>query len=307
MRFNEKLLLVKVESTYATDSNPDATSNAILCKDVEISPLEAEVLERGLVKPYLGADESIISGEHVKISFKVELQGSGTAGSAPALGPLLRAAGFSETITESTRVEYDLASNDTESATMYFFMGKTLHGMTGVRGSVKAMIEKGIPYLEFNFIGLWAAPTSVSIPTPNWSNWKKPTPTGAGRTSNYSLNGFSGIPYGLSLDVGQDVKFIETLITQSVDITNRRATGTISLQAPELSLHDYFTDAKNSSTGALAIQLGQTAGLICKVSCPKVQVANPKYGDHEGTVSLEMDLILIPTSAGNDEIKFTFE
>jgi len=72
-----------------------------------------------------------------------------------------------------------------------------------------------------------------------------------------------------------------------------------------LSVKDFFIDAKNSVTGALAIQHGQVAGLICQLDCPKVQVTSPKYGDNEGTASLDMDLILIPSAAGNDEIKFT--
>ena len=304
MKFSEKLLLAKIEDTYGVDSAPGAT-NAILAKDVELTPLEAEALERGLVKPYLGADESIISGEHVLISFKIEFQGSGTAGTAPAWGPLMRSCGFAETITPTTSVEYDLAASNYESATMYFNMGKNLHAMKGARGNVKLSFEKGISYLEFNFIGLWVDPTEVPAVTPNWSTWQKPTPTGAGRTSGFTINGFAAKPYKLSVDAGQDVKFIETLTTQSVDINERKASGSVSVEAPDLSLKDFFADAKNSVTGALAIQHGQVAGLICKLDCPKVQVTSPKYGDNEGTTSLDMDLILIPSASGNDEIKFT--
>ncbi len=304
MKFSEKLLLAKIEATYGVDAAPVAI-NAILAKDVELTPLEAEALERGLVKPYLGADESIISGEHVLISFKIEYQASGTAGTAPAWSSLMRSCGFAETITAGTSVEYDLAASNYESATLYFNMGKNLHAMKGARGNVKVSLEKGIPYLEFNFIGLWVDPTEVSPVTPVWSTWQKPTPTGVGRTSGFIINGFAGKPYKLSLDVGQDVKFIETLTTQSVDINQRKANGSVSIEAPDLSVKDFFSDAKNSVTGALAIQHGQVPGLICKIDCPKVQVASPKYGDNEGTTSLDMDLILIPTSAGNDEIKFT--
>jgi hypothetical protein len=304
MRFSEKLLLAKIESTYGADASPSAV-NAILAKDVDLTPLEAEALERGLVKPYLGADESIISGEHVLISFKIEFQGSGTVAIAPAWGPLVRACGLAETITALTSVEYDLAASNYESATLYFNMGKNLHAMKGARGNVKITLEKGIPYLEFSFIGLWVDPTEVAPVTPDWSLWQKPTPTGAGRTSGFMLNGFAAKPYKLSLDVGQDVKFIETLTTQSVEINERKANGSVSIEAPDLSVKDFFSEAKNSVTGALSIQNGQTAGLICKVDCPKVQVKPPKYGDNEGTTSLDMDLILIPTTAGNDEIKLT--
>ena len=289
MKFSEKLILAKIETTYGTDSLP-AEANSILGKDVELTPLEAEALERGLVKPYLGADEEIIFGEHVLLSYKVELQGSGTAGTPPAFSPLLRAAGFVETITATTRVEYDLANSNYESCTLYFYMGNNLHGMTGARANVKPLIEKGIPYLEFSFIGLWVDPTQVVTPTPDWSAWQKPTPTGAGRTSGFILNGFAAEPYKLTLDVGQEVKYIQTLTSEKVDITNRKASGSVSIEAPDINTHNFFVDAKDSVTGALAIQHGQTAGLICKINCPKVQVKAPKYGDHEGTASLDMDL-----------------
>lgn len=306
MRSDEKLLLLKNETTYRADAIPTGLANAVLAKDVEITPLEVTALERGLVKPFLGADEEILTGEHVLITYKVELQGSGTVGTAPALGPVLRSAGFVETITPATSVEYDLADSDYESASIYFYMGTTLHKLIGALANVKPLVEKGIPYLEFNFIGLWEEPTKVAKPTVDWSTWQKPTPTGEGRTSGFLLNGFAAEPIKLTLDVGQDVKFIETLTTAKVDITNRKASGNVSILAPELDEHNYFDDAKNSVTGPLAIQLGQTAGLICTLSCPKVQVKAPKYGDFEGAATLDMDLILIPTDAGNDEIKFTF-
>jgi len=306
MKFSEKLILAKIEATYGTDALPVAI-NAILAKDVEITPIEAEAIDRGLVKPYLGADEMIVSGQHVALTFKVELQGSGVAGTIPASGVLLRAAGFIETITASTRVEYDLAADNYESNTLYFYMGKNLHSMTGARCNVKALLEKGIPYFEFSYIGLWVDPSEVVAPTPDWSAWQKPTPTGPGRTSGFTLNGFAAEPYSLTLDVGQQVKYIESLTTEKVDINERKASGSVSIESPDISVHNYFADALNSVTGAVAIQHGQTAGLICKIDCPKVQVSNPKYGDNEGTASLDMDLTLIPTAAGNDEIKFTFE
>lgn len=307
MKFDEKLLLIKNETTYGVDAAPTAAANAILAKDVELTPLEAEALERGLVKPHLGADESIIVGEHVLITFKVEIQGSGTVGTPPALGPLLRSSGFTETITPATRVEYDLASDNYESATINFLMGVNQHAMKGALANVKPLLEKGIPYLELSYVGLWVDPVQVVVPIADWSAWQKPTPTGSGRTSGFILNGYAAEPYKLTLDVGQGVKFIETLVSAKVDITTRSSSGSVSIEAPDIDDHDFFADAKNSTTGALAIQHGQVPGLICKIDCPKVQVMSPKYGDYEGTASLDMDLKLIPTAAGNDEIKITFE
>lgn len=306
MRFDEKLLLIKLESTYGTDATPTGSANAILSKDVEITPLEAEALERGLVKPYLGADEDILVGEHVLLTGKTELQGSGSLGVAPGLGVILRSSGFAEIIAAGASVEYVLAAENYESATVYFYQGKTKHAMLGAMSSVKVMLEKGIPYLEFNYIGLWVDPAKVATPTADFSTWQKPTPTGAGRTSAFMLNGFAAEPTKLNLDVGQEVKYIESLTTAKIDITQRSASGSTTILAPELDQHNYFDDAKNSVTGTLSIQHGNTAGKIVTVACPKVQAKAPKYGEFEGQATLDMDLKLIPTSAGNDEIKFTF-
>lgn len=306
MKFDEKLLLIKLETNYGIDANPTGAANAILGKDVEITPLEAEALERGLVKPYLGADEDILVGEHVLLSGKVELQGSGSVGVAPALGVILRSSGYTEIITPATSVEYTLADDDYESATIYYFQGNTKHAMKGAMANAKVMFEKGIPYLEFNYIGLWIDPAKVTAPTPTFDNWHKPTPTGAGRTSEFELNGYAAEPIKLTLDTAQEVKYIESLTTARINITKRSASGSTSILAPELDQHNYFEDAKNSVTGALSIKHGNSAGKICTVSCPKVQAKAPKYGEFEGEATLEMDLKLIPTSAGNDEMKFTF-
>lgn len=306
MKFDKKLLLIKLEATYGIDANPTGLANAILSKDVEITPLEAEALERGLVKPYLGADEDILVGEHILLTAKAELQGSGVAGTAPGLGVILRSSGFAEVIVAGTSVEYVLAAQDYESATVHFYQGDTLHAMRGAMASVKVMLEKGIPYLEFNYIGLWVDPAKVVAPTSDFSVWQKPTPTGATRTSGFMLNGFAAEPTKLNLDVGQEVKYIESLTTAKIDITKRSASGSTTILAPELDQHNYFDDAKNSVTGPLTITHGNTAGKIVTIDCPKVQAKAPKYSDFEGQAALDMDLKLIPTSAGNDEIKMTF-
>jgi len=305
MKFREKLLLAKIETTYGVDASPAAV-NAMLIKDVELTPLEAETIDRELVKPFLGASETITSGAHVSLSFKVEHQGSGTVATPPAYSELLRACGLAEVITAAVSVEYLPASDNFESVSLYFYMGDNLHKLIGARGNVKASLEKGIPYLEFNFIGLWADPSKILAPTPDWSAFKKPTPTGKGVTSGFSLLGFAAKPYKVSVDVGQEVKYIETLTTETIELSDRKSSGSVSIEAPDTDIHNYFLDAKNDVLGSLSIQHGQSAGLICKIDCPRVQIASPKYADNDGTTALDMDLVLIPTAAGNDEIKFTF-
>jgi hypothetical protein len=131
----KRLILAKIESTYATDSTPDGTF-AILVRNLEITPLESETVSRDLIRPYLGASDQLLAQTRVSITFEVEMAGSGAAGTAPAYGPLLKACGLSETIVISTSVTYAPVSSAFSSASIYMNNDGILHKITGARGTL---------------------------------------------------------------------------------------------------------------------------------------------------------------------------
>jgi len=96
----KRLILTKIEATYGTDSNPAGT-DAVLVRNLEITPIEAETVSRDLIRPYLGNSAQILSQTRVVITFEVELAGSGTAGTASRIDSLLRSCGFAATTTGS--------------------------------------------------------------------------------------------------------------------------------------------------------------------------------------------------------------
>ena len=96
----KRLILTKIEATYGTDSSPAGT-DAVLVRNLEITPIEAETVSRDLIRPYLGNSTQILSQTRVVITFEVELAGSGTAGTASRVDSLLRACGFAATTTGS--------------------------------------------------------------------------------------------------------------------------------------------------------------------------------------------------------------
>jgi hypothetical protein len=96
----KRLLLTKIESTYATDSSPAGT-DAVLVRNLEITPIEADTVSRDLIRPYLGHSQQILSQARVSITFEVELAGSGTSGTASRVDSLLRACGLAATTTGS--------------------------------------------------------------------------------------------------------------------------------------------------------------------------------------------------------------
>lgn len=96
----KRLIQAKIESTYGTDSSP-AGSDAILVRNLEITPIEAETVSRDLIRPYLGNSDQILANTRVSITFEAELAGSGSAGTASKIDSLLRACGMAATTTGS--------------------------------------------------------------------------------------------------------------------------------------------------------------------------------------------------------------
>jgi len=96
--FRKKSILAKIEAVYGTDSVPTGAANAINTRDVEFTPMELEYADRDIARAYMGHQEQIVVTARARISYNVEIAGSGTAGVAPAWGPLLRASAMGEYI-----------------------------------------------------------------------------------------------------------------------------------------------------------------------------------------------------------------
>lgn len=97
----KRVILAKIESSYGVDPTPTGAANAILVRNLNVTPQEADFSDRDLVRPYLGRSEQLPSAIRGMVDFEVELAGAGTAGAAPGYGPLMRACGFSETLLAS--------------------------------------------------------------------------------------------------------------------------------------------------------------------------------------------------------------
>ena len=94
----KRLILTKIEGTYGTDSSPAGT-DALLVRNLDVTPIEAETVSRDLIRPYLGNSAQILSQTRVVLTFEVELAGSGTSGTASKMDSLLRACGLAATTT----------------------------------------------------------------------------------------------------------------------------------------------------------------------------------------------------------------
>lgn len=304
----KRLLAAKVESVYGTAETLTG-AECVLTRDLDIKPFEAEALDRELDRPQYGSSDMIHVGMHVEVSFKVELVGSGTIGTAPAYGDLLQGCHLLETV-DAAFVEYTPNSTDTTSVTLRFNLDGVDHLVVGAMGTCKISLNANqLPYLEFTFRGLYADPTATAALTPTgWSAYQKPEPVSFSATTSFQ---FYGITTGwnlreFALDVGNDVQYFEGPGEQLVDITDRESKGSVSTLLRGIGTFNPFNQARLNNTGVLLITHGTIAGRRWHLSAPSVQILQPRYGDDRKRALMQADLVFIPTSAGDDEFKLRF-
>ncbi len=159
-------LLAKIESSYGSNPSPVAGSNAIQVTDIEVTPIEADNVQAPTFQGFLGnsTQGTLLANKRVAVSFGAELSGSGAAGTASALSPLLKSCGLSETIASSTSVTYAPVSASFSSCTILCFYGATRHVITGCRGTATISMSAGqFAMINFEFTGIYNAPDSTAM------------------------------------------------------------------------------------------------------------------------------------------------
>lgn len=303
----KRLIRVKKESTYGTDATPVGT-DALLVRNLEITPVEADVVSRDLIRPYLGNSPQLLANTRVSITFQVELAASGTAGTAPRFGSILQACGMSETIVATTSVTYAPVSSAFSSASIYFDNDGIRHILTGCRGSFTLTGEVGqLPTIDFTMVGVFNAPTDTALPSTTYSAQASPLIFKQGNTSAFSFFSYAGCLQSVSFDMANETVYRELVgCTKEVLITNRAPSGTVMLEAPALATKDFFALSQTETTGNLTFLHGTTAGNRVTFTASQCDVGNPSYADQDGVQMLNIPYVAVPSTAGNDELALAF-
>ena len=303
----KRVILIEAESSYGTDPTPAAT-DVVLVTDLSITPQSSDIVNRDVVRPYLGSSQQLLANTRVECTFSVEFCGSGTAGTAPRYGSALKACGLSETISSGTSVTYEPISANFSSITIHYNVDGVRHIVTGCRGNVSLSAEVGaIPTLDFTFTGIYNAPTDTALPAVTYGNQATPLIFKNGNTSSFQLLSFAGALQSLSFDIGNSIVYRELVGgTKEVLLTDRAANGSVTIEAPTLAQKDYFTAAlTDTALGNLTVTHGTAAGNICRLSSTKVDIGDINYGEMDGVTMLEIPYTLVPSSA-NDELSIVY-
>lgn len=301
-------ILAKAEATYGTSSSP-ANTDAVLVKNLDLTPLAGDVVSRDLFRPYLGISEQLIARTYAELKFDVELAGSGTAGTAPRYGAVLKACGLSETVVASTSVTYAPVSSSFSSVSIVYNCDGLNHVLTGCRGSFSIKAEVGqVPTISFSMVGIFNNPTDVSPVAATYTNQATPLVFRQGNTSAFSIFGYSGLLQSFDFDFANSTVYRQLVgsSTGEVLITDRKPAGSVMIEAPTIAAKDFFTIALGSTTGSTTFLHGTTAGNKVAFTAAQSDITSPAYAESDGVKMLNLPFVATPTTAGNDEVSLAF-
>jgi hypothetical protein len=163
-----------------------------------------------------------------------------------------------------------------ESVTTYFLIGGTLYKILGARGNVKYMINaQGIPYLEFEFTGLFMQPAETAFGPAVTTAFQKPRVASKTNTPVFTLNAVPLVLRSFSLDLGNQVEPRLLIGSEEIIITQRQDTVELTVDAVPLTTFNPYLLAQNTTNVPVALTHGTGAGRIAALSIPTMQLMRP--------------------------------
>lgn len=299
-----------IEGSYG--STP-GTYKPILVTGVPDFQIDPDVVPRDLVRGFYGASEELVGTRRAVMKFTTELAGSSALGTAPEWGGLLRGCGFAEALTAVTRVEYTPITQVQESLTFKFNRDGVQYLSRGARGTATFnMMAYDRPTIDWEFWGFDTQATAVGVGTPALSAWQRPlviTDTNSGNIKlggTYAAGGVTGgTAYnsrGMSIDIGNTLAHMKMLGSEAIDITDRQVGGKATFELTDTDELTWRTDINANVLASMTFAIGPALQNVV-FHMPNMQRTKPQTVDYQGKLLMDVNLRVIPTSSGNDELR----
>ena len=308
IKWKSKIIMVKPEASYGFDSAPTAALNAMLLTDVTIAPMEGEDVSRNLERPFMGAQEEFATALRATLTGSFELVGSGTAGVAPAWGPMLRACGVAEVITVGTSVEYTPVSENHESVVAHIQIGPWRHILLGARGTATLSVNaQGIPVAKVTLTGLFVLPADQARPSNvDLSKFQTPEIATKANTPTFTIASVPFVMRSFELNLACDVQPRMLVGVERVIIVDRNETISTTVEAVPYATFNPFQRARDRTLSAIVLEHGTVAGRRVRVETVQAQQRRPSGIENNQNIA-EWSLVFIPlpSAVGNDQWKIT--
>lgn len=283
----------RVETTKGTALAPTAVHAGIEVWDPQVTPVVG-VAERPTAHATLGMPRGVPNVRHYEATFRCPLKGRASAGLAPEATALLRACGLSETIVASTSVTYQGVSllSSQETITLDVYKDGKRWRLAGAVGNLVAEVRRdGIPYIDFSFLGKYAAPSDTALlASPPYVATSPPQPVGATLT----LMSQTMIATGWQFNLGNEIKLRQD-ITDATGwghgyIANRDPVISIDPEDELVATFDFLQRLTDGTLGEFVGSIGSAAGNIIRLRAPAVQITDAPYADREGLLTRNLTL-----------------
>lgn len=300
--WNQKLLMAKIETVYGTDAAPTGAADAILASQVKLMPMEGQDVARELERPFHAADPTLPADLHAKISFRVELAPSGTAGTAPGWAALMRGCGCAQTLAAGVSVTFSPISTGYQSLTMHLYVDGIRWAILGARGTFKLLVEaSGIPYLEFTFTGRFAPATDAALPAGTLTAFKDPLIVNAANTPVFTIDAVPMVMKSLTFDAGCQVEPRFWVGTNDIIITGRAESLEATVEVRAMATFNPYTRAANAARIPIVLTHGTVAGARATLNVPSGQMQRPgEVGQTQNIAENALRFVPQPTVA-NDQ------
>ncbi len=279
LRVQQQVALFKKELIYANPQTMNG-SNALLVHDLDVSILENETIGRNNISGQMGSQGAATVSQHNKVSFGVELVGSGDPLIAPAWGPVLEACGFAAIVDSGAQtITYKPIDEGFTSATMLYRLRKLEQAIPGMRGGVKFVLDnKSIPKMSFTMQGLFEQPILKTTVLSGISTaaFKDPIGVITGNVATCTLLGAPIKMSKLTIDPGITTKYVDDLDSNSVEIEARAGQVEVTYRVDEQEVIDATRNARENLKGSFVFAMGSTPGSKVSVVVPTIQVKSAK-------------------------------
>lgn len=299
-------LAAKEEGTEGTAETLEGADALLVMNPVW--SIDTPMERRPLVGSSLSPHKRIPGRRSARIEFDVELKGSGTAGTAPEFGKLLKMCGFGETVVAVTSVTYLPASTGIVSGTLAFYMDGVIKKLWGARGDVSLKFEDGKPgVLHFVFTGADFSVVDGAMLSSGVSY--DTTDPIAFMNASLTIDSYAAIMELLEISKNNTVTLRPDINTESgyksAVITKREPMMTFDPEFVTVATYDFYGKLRSGNEGALSAALTGTAGNISTITAPKVQYVSINPGEKEGFRTLGIDCQL-NRNTGDDELSIAF-
>lgn len=307
--FEQRGALLKIEVTEGTDAAPVAGTDGLLIMNGQ-SRTEANVIERVIDRSYFGHDPFVTTMHRASIEGDVELIGHATAGTAAAVGKLLRIGGMSETLDAvgpPAIATYLPISTSIPSGTAYWYHAGTLKKVVGARSSISGVMMRIGEYFKARarIEGACSDETEVAVPSITLSTFQAPTPATTA-TMSLTINGFAVDGVALSVDFGTELQTKQHTEAQVSRIVDRRPTFTAEFYRPLQASLNVRSLWRNHTLIPLIGVVDGGANKLARLTVGYGQIESVEDIDLEGDFGYRITGRCLP-SAGNDEFQIDFE